>query len=337
MSANIFGERFKIISFGESHGPALGVLIEGCPAGVAYDEALLMRELARRRPGQSDITTGRNEEDKPEILSGIYLGKTLGTPIAVVVRNHDQRSQDYAEVAQQPRPGHGDEAWIQKFGHTDPRGGGRSSGRETLARVIGGAFARMYMQAAHPKTQIFAFTDRVGEFTLTAPEHAGVRAEKIDEYAARFPSARAEEAKAYILKLKENGDSVGGSATVRIQNPPAGLGQPVFHKFKSDLAGAMLSIGATSGVDIGAGAEAAEAQGQAFHAEKSNYGGIQGGITTGEEINVRVHFKPTSSILDVAKKGRHDPFIVTRAVPVLEAMAWLVAADHALWSRTDRL
>lgn len=337
MSANTFGQRFKITSFGESHGAALGVVIDGCPAGVKVDEALLLRELDRRRPGQSEISTQRNEDDRPEILSGVFEGRTLGTPIAVIVRNKDTRSQDYANL--NARPGHADDVWKNKFGHSDPRGGGRSSGRETWARVVGGAFARMFLREAAPETRIFAFTSRIGPHALTDEERALVRAEMVDEYPARFPSPRAEELKQWILQLKESGDSVGGAAEVVIANPPAGLGQPVFHKLKADLGSAFFSIGATSAVEIGAGLEASQETGVHFHTESGSdvYGGIRGGISTGEAIRSVVHFKPTSSILDVAKKGRHDPFIVPRAVPVVEAMALLVVADHVIWMRGDRI
>lgn len=339
MSANLFGERFRLLSFGESHGPALGAVIDGCPAGVEFDEPLLRAELARRRPGQSDLTTSRREADEPEVLSGIFEGRTLGTPIAVVVRNTDARSGDYRNLA--PRAGHADDVWKAKFGHSDPRGGGRSSGRETLTRVIGGAFARMTARALCPSLKIAAFTAQVGGLELTAEDRSAAGAmdsSKIDSFAARFPSARAAEAEAAILAAREKGDSLGGVAEILIAGAPAGLGQPVFHKLKADLASAFMSVGATSAVEIGEGVGASGAVGTAFHADAKGevYGGIRGGISTGETIRARVHFKPTSSILDVAKKGRHDPFIVTRAVPVLEAMAWLAMIDHVLWSKTDR-
>lgn len=339
MSANLFGERFRLLSFGESHGPALGAVIDGCPAGVEFDEPLLRAELARRRPGQSDLTTSRREADEPEVLSGIFEGRTLGTPIAVVVRNTDARSGDYRSLA--PRAGHADDVWKAKFGHSDPRGGGRSSGRETLTRVIGGAFARMTARALCPSLKISAFTAQVGGLQLTAEDRAAAGAmdsTKIDSFAARFPSVRAAEAAAAVLAAREKGDSLGGVAEILIAGAPAGLGQPVFHKLKADLASAFMSVGATSAVEIGEGVGASGSVGTAFHADAKGevYGGIRGGISTGETIRARVHFKPTSSILDVAKRGRHDPFIVTRAVPVVEAMAWLTMIDHVLWSKTDR-
>lgn len=339
MGANIFGERFQLMSFGESHGPALGAVIDGCPAGVPFDEVLLARELSRRRPGQSHLTTARQETDAPEILSGIFDGFTLGTPIAVLVRNTNQRSQDYQNVGD--RAGHADDVWKVKFGHSDPRGGGRASGRETLCRVIGGAFAQMMLRVAHPHSKVVAYTSQVGDLALTRADRTRIEdlgVSDIDAFPARFPSESADEAEKRILEARARGDSLGGFAEVRLRGVPAGLGQPVFRKFKSDLAAAFLSVGAVNGVEFGAGFASANVPGTQFHADAdgSVYGGVRGGITTGEEISFRVSFKPTSSILDVAKRGRHDPFIVPRAVPVLEAMAWLVLADHVLWSRTDR-
>lgn len=341
MSANIFGERFRLMSFGESHGPALGAVIDGCPAGVSFREELLKKHLDRRRPGQSGLTTSRAEPDHAEVLSGIFEGKTLGTPIAVIVRNQDARSQDYASVRSAPRAGHADDVWKEKFGHSDPRGGGRSSGRETLSRVIGGAFAEMYLSQVNPGLQVAAWTARVGSIELSASDRERVRGlgrDDIDSFPARFPSDESGSAAKAVLEAKENGDSLGGIAEIRVRGAPAGLGQPVFHKLKADLAAALMSVGATSAVEIGAGVEVSARSGQDFHGGSSHvYGGIRGGISTGEEILLRVHFKPTSSLLDVAKKGRHDPFIVTRAIPVLEAMTWLVLADHKIWSLSDKL
>lgn len=337
MSANTFGERFRLTSFGESHGPALGAVIDGCPAGLVYDEALLRRELERRRPGQSSLTTSRQEADEPEVLSGIFEGRTLGTPIAVIIRNTDSRSQDYKGLA--PRAGHADDVWKKKFAHSDPRGGGRSSGRETVTRVIGGAFARMVARELAPAMRVVGFTAQVGDLELTAKDREALATVDVDSFPARFPSDKAGEAESRILGARENGDSLGGVGEIQIFNPPQSLGQPVFHKLKADLGSAFLSIGATSAVEIGDGVHVSGKPGTQFHSSSDSevYGGIRGGISTGETIRVRVHFKPTSSLLDVAKKGRHDPFIVTRAIPVLEAMAWLVMADHLLWAKTDRI
>lgn len=321
MSANIFGERLKMISFGESHGPAYGVIIEGFPAGLEIDLSLLSKNLAQRKPGQGGHTTARQESDTPEILSGVFEGRSLGTPITVVVRNHDQKSGDYDQIKNEPRIGHADDTWKNKFGHVDHRGGGRSSGRETLNRVIAGSFAQMLMKHASAKTVLQTYAKKIGPFDL--------------EPSDKIP----QNVKDFLEKAKAEGESYGGLVECRIQSPPANLGQPVFHKIKSDLAAAMMSLGAVTGFEMGAGFESANLKGTDFHSKmiSENYGGIRGGITTGEDIVFRVAFKPTSSIKDIAKKGRHDPCIVPRAVPVIEAMAWFVLADHWLWAQTDRL
>lgn len=340
MSANTFGELFRLTSFGESHGVALGAVIDGCPAGVRWDTELLKRQLERRRPGQSQVVTSRNETDVPEILSGVFEGKTLGTPIAVIIRNSDARSDDYKGLT--PRAGHADDVWKQKFGHSDPRGGGRSSGRETLARVVGGAVAAMFVREVAPDLMVRGFANRIGPFGLEADERNSFASSKgefvADSFVARFPSkAREKDVEKLLLDAKAEGKSYGGTAEIWIDGAPANLGQPVFRKFKADLAAAMMSVGATSGFEVGAGEEATRAEGNEFHAgDGQGYGGIRGGISTGEQIVLRVHFKPTSSVMDIAKKGRHDPCIVPRAIAVLEAMAWLVIADHLLWSRLDR-
>jgi chorismate synthase len=339
MSANSFGSRFVVTTFGESHGPALGVVIDGCPAGVSFDHELLTQELARRRPGGA-LVSGRQEADLPEVLSGVFEGKTLGTPIAIIVRNQDARSKDYEQIA--TRTGHADDVWRQKFGHSDPRGGGRSSGRETVARVMAGAVARMVLGELAPGLQIQAFAEQIGPEALTSEEltaAAAMTPTQIDAFPARFPSARASTRITSLLEdAKRDGKSYGGRALVRATGVPSGLGQPVFHKLKADLASGFLGVGATSAVEIGEGVEASQAEGSEFHASSlGQYGGIRGGISTGEPIEARVSFKPTSSVLDVAKKGRHDPCIVPRAIPVLEAMMALVLVDHLLWAKSDRV
>lgn len=326
MSANTFGSRFSMISFGESHGTGLGVVIDGCPAGVKWNEGLLLSEMARRRPGASAIVSGRNEEDKPEVLSGVYEGLTLGTPIAMIVRNKDQRSEDYKEIALAPRPGHADDVWRAKFGHSDPRGGGRSSGRETLSRVLAGAVAQMFLAQAMPGLKVRGYARSIGPHIAADGQDA-----------IQLP-----EVQQLLIDAKRDGKSFGGEAEIAIEGAPVGLGQPVFHKLKADLASAFLGVGATAGVEIGEGFEAIHAEGTEFHGregrgESEPYGGLRGGISTGGAIVSRVAFKPTSSVLDVAKKGRHDPCIVPRAIPVLEAMAWIVLADHVLWARGDRI
>lgn len=341
MSANSFGTKLILHSFGESHGVALGAVIEGCPAGLDFDFKLLQKELSRRRPGSEAWVTQRNESDEPEVLSGVFEGKTLGTPIAIIVRNKDAQSQDYENIKSTPRAGHADDMWKAKFHHSDHRGGGRSSGRETLCRVIGGAVARMLLKKMYPQLNILGFATQIGPFELSAKDLQSLpeNQETLDQFVARFPSVQHEEVKNLLVKAREEeGQSFGGVAEVRVKNMPQGLGQPVFHKLKSDLAQALMSVGAVTGFEIGEGFAATKALGTDFHKQNKNqYGGIRGGISTGEDLILKVAFKPTSSLLDVAKKGRHDPCIVPRAIPVLEAMVALVLADHALWAKTDRI
>ncbi len=336
---NTFGQLLQIHTFGESHGPALGVVIDGMPAGVPFRGDILITDLARRRPGQWGQTTNtatslRQEPDQPEILSGIYHGLTLGTPIAVIVRNTDARSEDYENLPL--RQGHADDLWLQKFGHADLRGGGRASGRETLSRVIAGSFAKMLLSQKAPQMMIKAFAAKVHTYELTAEEQHHAMDKTIDHYVARFPSETCQNDVTKLLKLAQiNGESYSGKARVVIKNPPRYLGQPVFHKLKNDLASAALSIGASSGISFSDSTE--PSAGTLFHTPEQHYHGIRGGISSGDDIIFDIDFKPTSSILDVAKKGRHDPFIVTRAIPVIEAMTTLVMADHILWAQLDSL
>jgi chorismate synthase len=342
MSANTFGRMFVLTSFGESHGSAVGAVVDGCPAGIPFDQDLLEADLRRRRPGGA-LVSSRREADEPEVLSGVYQGKTLGTPIAIQVRSTDARSEDYREIAAKPRRGHADDVWRQKFGHSDPRGGGRASGRETVARVMGGSVAHMVMARIAPDTHVTAYARAIGPHELTDEEIAAVppgQFDYVDQHPARFPSPiRGKAVESLLSEAKTKGLSYGGVVEVRVDHVPTGLGQPVFHKLKADLAAACMGVGGTIGVEFGAGFSACRAEGSAFHSPgngDAQYGGIRGGISTGETIVFRVGFKPTASVLDVAKKGRHDPCIVPRAVPVLEAMAWLVLVDHALWARADR-
>ncbi len=350
MSASSFGSRFVITTFGESHGVGLGVVIDGCPAGVEFDHELLERELARRRPGKhgqsKSVVSDREESDAPEVLSGVFEGKTIGTPIAIMVRNKDQRSKDYEQIKAVARPGHADDMWKQKFGHSDHRGGGRSSGRETVARVMAGAVAQMVVRAISPDTRVVGFSTQIGPTLLSESEQAKVIQKlvesdlDVDSFAARFPnSKKAVEIEEMLLNAKLDGKSFGGMAQVMVFGSPRYLGQPVFHKLKADLASAYLGIGATSSVELGDGLDVIDKEGSEFHrkAKAAAYGGIRGGISTGEDLIFRVSFKPTSSVLDVAKKGRHDPCIVPRAIPVMEAMTWIVLADHLLWQRTDQI
>lgn len=343
---NSFGNLFRVTTFGESHGGGLGAVIDGCPSRVPFDLNLLLKNLERRRPGNfsaspSDaIVSQRKEEDQPEILSGVFEGFTLGTPIAIFVRNKDTRSQDYQEIALKPRIGHADDVWKTKYGHVDYRGGGRSSGRETVARVIAGSIAEMYLKTVAPHIKIIGYSSQIGPIKLThTPDYQKLSRKVIDQSVARFPDPHLQtKIENLLLTAQSEGKSYGGKVDLIISGAPAGLGQPVFHKLKADLAAAFLGIGATSSVEIGSGTHASEDEGSEFHQENSpRYGGIRGGISTGEDIITRITFKPTASVLDVAKKGRHDPCIITRAIPVIEAMATLVLTEHFMWQQLDRI
>ena len=355
MSANIFGERLKMLTFGESHGAALGVVIDGCPGAIPFDKALLQTELNRRKPGSNDAQTGvvssRQEADQVEILSGVFENRTLGSPIAMMVRNTDAKSEDYEQLKNNPRAGHADDMWEKKFGVNDHRGGGRASGRETVARVMAGSVAQMILKATKPGTRVFGFASQIGSLQLKQQDYLEIKkrfqsatpphpSHYFDQFAARFPSPlQNAQVEQLLTQAKTDGKSYGGIAQIWIENPPECLGQPVFHKLKADLTTALMGVGAVVGVEIGDGFAAALAEGTQFHGQggkSPSYGGIRGGISTGERITLRVAIKPTSSVLDVAKQGRHDPCIVTRAIPVLEAMVNFVLADHLLWSRTDR-
>jgi chorismate synthase len=349
MGANTFGHQFQIHSFGESHGAALGCVVEGCPSNLLFDIEFLKSQIARRRPGHHGLQTGevvsqRNETDEPEILSGVFEGKTLGTPIAMIVRNQDARSEDYQKIQSSPRAGHADDVWQMKFGHRDHRGGGRSSGRETVARVMGGAVAMMLLRQLQPQLRILGFSTQVGPLVLSEQDKAAFLGSSHqalhpqDSYFARFPSQKNQEVRELLKQAQASGESYGARAEIRVTGMPQGLGQPVFHKLKSDLAAAMMSVGAVSAFQLGEGTPESQ-KGTDFHQSGGavSYGGIRGGISTGEDLIMQVSLKPTSSILDVAKKGRHDPCIVIRAIPILEAMTALVLADHLLLQRTDRI
>lgn len=333
---NTFGELFRVTTFGESHGPAMGAVIDGCPAGVTLTTAQVQRALDRRRPGQSAVTTARAEPDGVELLSGVYEDQTLGTPIAALVRNVGQRGQDYAKLATEDRPGHADRVWRERFKHRDPRGGGRTSGRETLCRVIGGAVAEALLARELPAVSTVGWVSQVGP--LVGPLPGAVTRAQVDATSTRCPDAAlAAQMEALILDAKGKGDSLGGVVTVRVEGLPAGLGEPVFGKLKALLAHGLGSIGAVSGIVWGP--EDLEARlalpGTQFHAVRADgkpsdvYGGIQGGLSNGEPVVVRVLFKPPATLTDHAKAGRHDPCILPRAVPVVEAMVSMVLAD--LW------
>lgn len=317
MSANDFGHLFRVTTFGESHGTALGCVIDGCPAGIPFDFQKLQTWMDRRKPGSSAVVSSRREPDQVEILSGVFEEKTLGTPIAMMVRNVDAKSQDYSREKVQQRPGHAADLWQEKFGHSDFRGSGRASGRETVARVMAGAVAEMFVKSEVRECEITGSIMQLGPWKSSDPDFT----EKMQNG---------------LVEAKAKGESFGGIVELQLKGLPPHLGQPVFHKLKTDLAAAMMSVGATAGVEFGEGFSSTEKQGTAFHNEEQSYGGLRGGISTGDPIRLRIAFKPASTLGAMAREGRHDPAIVPRAVPVLEAMAWLVVADHLLWRRLDR-
>ncbi|MFA6393834.1 MAG: chorismate synthase [Patescibacteria group bacterium] len=351
--SNTFGKLFTITTFGESHGPALGVIIDGYPAGLKITEADIQKELDRRKPGQSAITTSREEDDKIRIMSGITEGKTTGAPIMLIVENRDARSKDYGSLKEVYRPGHADFTYEVKYGHREWRGGGRASARTTLAQVAAGAIAKKYLKEKLG-VEILGFVDQVGDIKADI-ECAKVSLKKVEANPIRCPDEKtAKEMIKLIIAAKADGDSVGGAVAAVIRNVPAGLGSPVFDKLPADLAKAMMGINAAKGFEIGSGFGAAKMRGSehndSFYSAngqvktKTNFaGGTLGGISTGEDIYFRVAFKPTSTISKAqdtidrrGKKvilkaaGRHDPCIVPRAVPIVEAMAALVVMDHYL-------
>lgn len=328
---NTFGALFRLTTFGESHGPALGAVIDGCPAGVPLTVEEIQRALDRRRPGQSPLVSARREADQVELLSGVYQGKTLGTPIAALVRNHDARPADYEAVLQKPRAGHADQVWRQRFGHVDHRGGGRTSGRETVSRVIGGAVARAFLAQQRPELSVVGWVSSVGELCAPTTEATPSMAQ-VDAHPTRCPHPETAERMAEaIAAAKRAGDSLGGTVELRVSGLPVGLGEPVFYKLKSALAAALASVGTVCGVELGPpGLRAAIARpGSEFHQSSAHYGGVQGGLSNGEPLVATVWLKPVSTLGDVAKAGRHDPCILPRVVPVLEAMTLLTLAD--LW------
>jgi chorismate synthase len=329
MSSNSFGNLLTLTSFGESHGVAVGAVIDGCPAGISLTEEDFTKELKRRRPGQSAITTPRTEEDLPEILSGVFEGKTTGMPIAVIVRNTNHDSSAYEKLRTEFREGHADEVFAEKYGHRDHRGGGRQSGRETIARVIGGVVARKILPVS---TQIIGHTVQIGDICTESFD-----ASAIEQNAVRCADPlAAEKMVAHILALKEQANSIGGLIEIRIKNPPKNLGDPVFQKLKATLAHGIMSIGAVTGFSYGAGFSTASMKGSEYVSDQKNFGGILGGISTGEDIILHASIKPASSIGQVAKEGRHDPCIVPRVIPVLEAMVALVLADAFLHQNAYR-
>lgn len=375
MAGNSFGTLFRITTFGESHGPAIGCVVDGCPAGLAVDLNFIQRELDRRRPGQSTIVTQRKESDTVQILSGVFEGRTTGAPIALLIPNDDHRSNDYDHLADTYRPSHADYTWEAKFGHRDHRGGGRTSARETAARVAGGALAKLFLQTQGIAIQ--AFVSQVGPLVL-GKNYTELNLSLAETNDVRCPDpVLAEQMIQFIKDIRKAGDTIGGVVSCVVRGCPAGLGEPVFDKLHADLGKAMLSINAAKGFEVGSGFEGVQMTGLAHNdifetadggrktvdgeAEKDNRqpssvnrhpflrtrtnhsGGIQGGISNGMDIYFRTAFKPVATVLRdqpsvnrageaviLKGKGRHDPCVVPRAVPIVEAMTALVLADHFL-------
>lgn len=344
MAGNTIGILFKVTTWGESHGPAIGAVIDGCPAGIEISAEGIQAELDRRRPGQGLSSTSRSEEDRVEILSGIFEGKTTGTPISLLIRNRDAASSDYEALRNVFRPGHGDFTYFQKYGIRDHRGGGRASGRETAARVAAGAVAKMILDQAGIK--VFAFTRELGGVAVNKFDFAQMESNSLgcpDSDAAR-------EMERKLQTTRESGDTLGGIVEIRVQGCPAGLGEPVFDKIDAALAAAVMSIGTVKGVEIGAGFAAARMTGSENNDpigpegfKSNNAGGILAGITNGGEIIIRAVCKPIPSIakeqqtvnskgepVKITVKGRHDVCVIPRVLPVCEAMVRLVLADHLL-------
>ena len=357
MSLNTYGHVFRVTTWGESHGPALGATVDGCPPGVPLAEADLQVWMDKRKPGQNRYTTQRREADEVRILSGVYEGRTTGTPIQLMIENTDQRSKDYSEIAEKFRPGHADITYWQKYGIRDPRGGGRSSARETAARVAAGGVARAALAKLVPDMSVTGYMVAMGEKTI---DRTRFDWDEIDRNPFWVPDAAAAgEWAGYLDGLRKAGSSVGAMIEVTVRGAPAGLGAPVYGKLDTDLAAAMMSINAVKGVEIGEGMAAAMLTGEKNADEismgpdgpefSSNHaGGILGGISTGQDIVVRFAVKPTSSILtprktitkggaatEIVTKGRHDPCVGIRAVPVAEAMAAAVMLDHLLLDRAQ--
>jgi chorismate synthase len=355
---NSFGQLFSITTFGESHGAAIGVIIDGCPAGFEIDENFIQSELDRRKPGQSKITTQRKEDDKFRILSGVFEGKSTGAPIAIEIENTDQRSKDYGHIAESFRPSHADYTYEVKYGVRDYRGGGRSSARETAARVAAGAIAKMLLKKSG--IEINAFVSQVGE--IKAPDYTLLDLSKTEDNIVRCPdAATAKKMISLIDEVRLQRDTIGGIVTGVIKNSPVGLGEPVFDKLHAALGNAMLGINAVKGFEYGSGFEGTKQRGSQLNDEfyndggrirtRTNHsGGIQGGISNGEDIYFNVAFKPVATIMQdqqsvnkegkevtVSGKGRHDPCVVPRAVPIVEAMAALVMADFLLLSKASKI
>ena len=354
MAGNTYGTLFKLTTFGESHGKAIGGIIDGCPAGLELDFDAIQAELERRKPGQSKIVTQRKEPDTVQFLSGIFEGKTTGTPIGFEIVNTNQKSKDYSHIKDTYRPSHADYTYDKKYGIRDYRGGGRSSARETASRVVAGAIAKQFLK----DIKIYAYTSAVGDIVMDTP-YQTLDFSQIESNEVRCPDTAF--AKAFIEKIKQirkEGDTIGGVVTCVIQNVPIGLGEPVFDKLHAELGKAMLSINAVKGFEYGSGFEGAKMKGSDHNdlfnedgSTKTNLsGGVQGGISNGMDIYFKVAFKPVATVMqkqqtidahgntvEMQGKGRHDPCVVARAVPIVEAMAALVLADFVLRDKSVRL
>ena len=352
MAGNTFGQAFTLTTFGESHGAALGAVVDGCPPGLSLCEADLQRDLDRRRPGQSKYTTQRREPDAVRILSGVFEGRTTGTPIGLMIENVDQRSRDYGQIREQFRPGHADFTYRAKYGVRDYRGGGRASARETAMRVAAAGIARKYL-GEEVGTTIRGYLAQIGdrEFDVVDLDH-------VDDNPFFCPEPGADnEIAAMIDQLRRDGDSIGAKVTVVASDVPVGLGEPVFGKLDADLASALVGVNAVKGVEFGSGFESVRQRGSAHRDERdrsgflsNNAGGVLGGITTGQDLVVSIALKPTSSItipgksldihgeeVEVVTTGRHDPCVGIRAVPITEAMVALVLMDHLMRDRAQNV
>jgi chorismate synthase len=358
--SSTYGKIFKISTFGESHGKAIGVVIDGCPAGVVFDENFIQSELDRRKPGQSRITTQRKEADEFQVLSGVFEGKTTGTPIALMIHNEDQRSKDYGHIAEKYRPSHADFTYQEKYGVRDYRGGGRSSARETAARVAAGALAKKILNSLN--ISVLAYVSQVGKLKLDKVYYE-LDLSKTEDNAVRCPDPEmAQTMFEFIDETRKKGDSIGGVITCVIKGVPVGWGEPVFDKLHAELGKAMLGINAVKGFEYGSGFSGVELFGSEHNDEfykdetgkirtKTNHsGGVQGGISNGEDIYFKVAFKPVATIMQdqesvdiygepavVSGKGRHDPCVLPRAVPIVEAMAALVLVDMYLRNKTAKI
>ena len=350
MSGNSFGQIFTLTSFGESHGPAIGGVIDGCPPGMELNESDIQIDLDRRKPGTSKFVTQRKEDDSVEILSGVFEGVTTGAPIGLIIRNKDQRSQDYSKIQEVFRPGHADITYLNKYGIRDFRGGGRSSARETAIRVAGGAIAKKWLKE-NRGIEVMGYLKQLGEIDIPFENW-----EIVNKNPFFAPSESIlKDLEVYLNDIRADKNSVGANIFVCAKNMPIGLGEPVFSRLDADIASAMMSINATKGVEIGAGFGSVKQKGTQHSDEMSskgfksnNAGGVLGGISTGQDIEVNVAFKPTSSIpqdrhsidtkgneVDMKTTGRHDPCVAIRAVPIVEAMLSLVIIDHVLRDRAQ--